>query len=168
MYFFTADEHYYHKNILEYCKRPFGNIEDMHKVLINNNNKIVAKTDIVVHAGDFSWGTKKDTMKIIVQLNGNHIFLQGSHDKWAKNLSLSYIFEKLIENQYIVVCHYAMRVWPRSHYGSVQLYGHSHGELKPIKNQWDVGIDNNNYYPISLINILELVGCSGGTHRKAI
>ncbi len=42
-----------------------------------------------------------------------------------------------------------MQVWPRSHYGSIQLFGHSHGELEPIGRQYDVGVDNNNFYPVS-------------------
>ena len=35
--------------------------------------------------------------------------------------------------QLVVLCHYAMRVWDRSHYGSWHLYGHSHGNLPPWK-----------------------------------
>ena len=31
--------------------------------------------------------------------------------------------------QDIVLCHYAMRVWQKSHYGAWMLYGHSHGTL---------------------------------------
>jgi calcineurin-like phosphoesterase family protein len=40
-----------------------------------------------------------------------------------------------------------MRVWPRSHHNSWQLYGHSHGKLLPIGKQWDIGVDNNDFYP---------------------
>jgi calcineurin-like phosphoesterase family protein len=46
-----------------------------------------------------------------------------------------------------------MRTWHRSHYNSWQLYGHSHGTLEPIGKQWDIGIDNNNYYPLSFEDI---------------
>ncbi|KKL16922.1 hypothetical protein LCGC14_2490690, partial [marine sediment metagenome] len=61
------------------------------------------------------------------------------------------------KNQFIVVCHYAMRRWERSHYGSWQLYGHSHGRLEPIGLQHDVGVDNNNFYPVSLIELVEIM-----------
>jgi calcineurin-like phosphoesterase family protein len=58
---------------------------------------------------------------------------------------------------YIVLCHYAMRVWPRSHYNSIQLHGHSHGRLLPIGKQWDVGVDNNNYHPVPFDQIIEIM-----------
>ena len=42
-----------------------------------------------------------------------------------------------------------MRVWARSHYNSWQVYGHSHGNLPSVGKQWDVGVDNNDYHPVS-------------------
>jgi calcineurin-like phosphoesterase family protein len=50
-----------------------------------------------------------------------------------------------------------MRVWPRSHYNSWQLYGHSHGRLEPVGKQWDVGVDNNNFYPVSFDQLVEIM-----------
>jgi calcineurin-like phosphoesterase family protein len=55
----------------------------------------------------------------------------------------------MIEEVYVVACHYAMKVWPRSHYNSWQLFDHSHGTLEPIGKQWDVGVDDNNLSPVS-------------------
>ena len=46
-----------------------------------------------------------------------------------------------------------MRVWNKSHYGSWELYGHSHGTLEPIGKQLDVGVDTNNFYPYSFEDI---------------
>jgi len=151
MYFFTSDEHFFHMNIIKYCSRPFGSIGEMHDTIINNHNEVVGKKDIVIHAGDFSWNKNK-TIEIIKRLNGQHIFLQGSHDKWTKDKLLQ-IWEKTIDGQHIVVSHYAMRVWPKSHYGSWQLYGHSHGKLPALNNQLDIGVDTNDFYPYSFENI---------------
>ena len=36
-----------------------------------------------------------------------------------------------------------------SHYGAWQIYGHSYGHLPPIGKQWDVGVDNNEFRPVS-------------------
>ncbi len=52
-------------------------------------------------------------------------------------------------DQPITLCHYAMRVWHKSHFNSWQLYGHSHGKLNPIGKQYDVGADSNNLSPVS-------------------
>jgi calcineurin-like phosphoesterase family protein len=59
------------------------------------------------------------------------------------------IWQKGIEGQMVVACHYNLRVWPASHYNSWLVYGHSHGKLAPEGKQWDVGVDNNNFYPVS-------------------
>lgn len=51
MYFYTADEHYNHKNIIKYCNRPFSNVEEMDETLIANHNSIVNENDITIHGG---------------------------------------------------------------------------------------------------------------------
>ena len=157
MYFFTADQHFYHRNIIEYCNRPFKDIKEMSKRIISNYNEVVSKNDIVIHAGDFAFiNNKIKIQKIINQLNGNKIFLKGCHDKWLPNIN-PHIWRKTIEKQPIVVCHYNMRTWPRSHYGSWQLFAHSHGTLDPVGKQHDIGVDNNNFYPVSFDEIIEIM-----------
>lgn len=153
MYWFTSDEHYGHIRILEYCRRPFSTIEEMDAILIINHNKVVKDGDMVIHAGDFC--LHSDAQKYIKELRGKHIFLKGSHDKWLPKGA--YMWEKCIENIQVVVCHYAMRTWRKSHYNSWQLYGHSHGRLEPIGKQHDIGVDNNNFYPVSFEQVKEIM-----------
>ena len=119
----------------------------------------------------------KSAEEIIKQLNGTHIFIRGSHDAWLPS-SAKYMWRKNVDvppvvrysnyrqsnqivrlayKQFIVVCHYAMRRWERSHYGSWNLHGHSHGQLESIGLQHDVGVDNNNYYPVSLVDLVEIM-----------
>jgi calcineurin-like phosphoesterase family protein len=148
VHFFTADEHYGHKNILRYCRRPFASAEEMGQELIRRHNEVVGADDTVIHAGDFTLLKKTEAEKYLRQLRGHHCFLRGSHDRWLGKAAPA-MLELTIEGQCIVVCHYAMRVWPRSHYNSWQLFGHSHGKLDPVGKQWDIGVDNNNFYPVS-------------------
>jgi len=156
-YYFTSDEHYGHTNIIKYCNRPFKTVEEMDGEIIKRHNSLVKFDDMVIHAGDFTLKNEKEAENYIRRLNGKHIFIQGSHDKWNNNLP--YVWEKTINKIHIVVCHYAMRVWPKSHYknGSIMFYGHSHGNLEPLKNQWDVGVDNNDFYPVSLDDLLKKI-----------
>lgn len=148
MYFFTADEHYGHANIIRYCKRPFASVAEMDSELIRRHNEVVGAKDIVVHAGDFTLAPPQVARQYLTRLTGEHVFIRGSHDRWMSGPPVD-LWEKTIDGQYLVVCHYAMRVWPRSHYNSWQLFGHSHGGLEPVGKQWDVGVDNNNFYPLS-------------------
>lgn len=158
MIFFTADEHYMHRNIIKYCNRPFSSVKEMDEILIQNHNNVVKyNSDLVIHAGDFTLASTFEAEKIIKRLNGNHIFLMGSHDKWLRNKKHHYIMERIIDSKYVVICHYAMRTWSRSHYNSWQLYGHSHGNLEPLGKQWDIGVDNNNFYPLSFDQIVEIM-----------
>jgi len=68
MIFFTSDEHYDHKNILKYQKRPFDTVEKMNEELIKRHNEMIAHNDTVYHIGDFSFCNPD---KILKQLNGN-------------------------------------------------------------------------------------------------
>ena len=99
MYYFTSDEHYGHNNIIKYCDRPFNNIQEMNKELIERSNSIVNENDILIHAGDFTLGNKEEAYGYISKLKGRHIFLRGSHDYWNKGLS--YIWEGKIEGIYV-------------------------------------------------------------------
>lgn len=158
MYFFTADEHYYHRNIIQYCNRPFESVEEMNETLISNHNSMVGKNDTTIHVGDF---TLIHNFKIVQELknrlNGNHIFVKGSHDYWLPRNRSIQIWEKEIKGHYLVACHYCMRTWPKSHYNSWLLYAHSHGGLEPIGKSWDVGVDNNNFFPLSFDQIVEIM-----------
>jgi len=168
MFFYTADEHYNHANIIKFCNRPFSNVREMNETLIKNHNEVVGESDIVVHVGDFSMGSRGWTMeRVFKQLKGTHIFIRGSHDRWLGKSPKSegnfqfvgYIYEKTFKDEgiLIVACHYAMRTWRRSHWNSWHVYGHSHSRLPSIGKSMDVGVDTNNYYPYSLDQIKEIM-----------
>lgn len=161
MYFFVGDEHYFHqskknpnRNIINYCKRPYTHIDDMHHDLIIRHNSIVTPNDTTVHAGDFSFGTKGQTESIIKQLNGNHIFLAGCHDKWLRKSAPARYVRK-INGVIFHAEHYPMRSWFASFHGSINIHAHCHGKMEPLKKQWDVGVDNNNFYPCSSEYLIE-------------
>jgi calcineurin-like phosphoesterase family protein len=67
--------------------------------------------------------------------------------------------EIAVEGQDITLCHYALRVFNKSHHGSWHLYGHSHGTLPDDPNSlsFDVGVDCHNYFPISLDQVKKIM-----------
>ena len=147
MIWFTADTHFYHTNILKYCKRPFKNVNDMnHTIIVNWNNK-VEEGDTVFHLGDFSFGHFKELKK---QLNGNIILIKGNHD----HNNQSIIKDMIIEH--------GGRYWhlvhnPEDCEGEHCLCGHIHEKwkIKKDKNKLmvNVGVDQWNYKPISIKDI---------------
>lgn len=151
MIFFTADTHFGHEKIIHFCNRPYVSVEEMNEDLIMNWNDRISKGDIVYHLGDFGFG---DIKEIVKRLNGQIFLIYGSHDDEA--LKLKKMFAQVTQlktikykEQYIVLCHYAMRRWDKSHFGSWHLFGHNHGRLSNYGKSFDVGVDAHNYRPIS-------------------
>lgn len=160
MNFFTADTHFYHVNIIKYCNRPFSSVQVMNETLIKNWNSKVTNKDTIYVLGDFCLAHKEEyVLNLIKELNGHKIFLIGSHDKALLNLNkLNFhnfeikkerILEIYLKNKPVILSHYAMRVWPKSHYNSYHLYGHSHGKLPSFGKSIDVGVDIWKFFPVS-------------------
>jgi calcineurin-like phosphoesterase family protein len=169
--FFTSDTHFYHNNILKYDNRPFVSIEEMNSKIIENWNSIVLKDDIVFHLGDFAFTNISNMKNILSQLNGDIYYVLGNHDDKKIFNKLSDRF-KLISNyleifvkedtygQVIVLSHYPFLEWNKKHIKSWNLHGHCHGTLQYKQNyQLDVGICNNNYFPISYNQIKQNIQC---------
>lgn len=171
--FFTSDTHFNHSNIIKFCDRPFVNVREMDDTLINNWNNVVGEDDIVFHLGDFAWGGSQIWNDTLNKLNGRKYLILGNHD--MKNIRQGYMdkFEFVgyqmqirIEDRSIYLNHYPFLCYGGSYRGedSVwQLFGHVHTCSGPHKHegkdderlkylfpfQYDVGVDNNNYAPIS-------------------
>jgi calcineurin-like phosphoesterase family protein len=178
--FFTSDTHFFHGNIIKHCKRPFVSVEEMNETLIQNWNKKITNKDIVYHLGDVFWKIKtmspEDVYNLINRLNfGELHIIPGNHDskKILRNMGAvpevciePMILEIKIGDQSITLCHYAMLSWNKSHYGTWQLFGHSHGILNHISEnqktllrptQMDVGVDTNNFCPYSFEEIRQKI-----------
>lgn len=159
--------HYGHGNVISYSKRPFDDERDMDENLIINWNACVQPDDRVYHLGDFALCPEERAIKIVKRLQGQKFLLFGNHDKrlrknneflsqwiWARDLE-----QITVENQKIILCHYAMLTWNQSHRGSWALHGHSHGSLKPDSHSLrvDVGVDCWNYMPVSFEEIAKVM-----------
>lgn len=136
----------------------------MNNTLIANWNSRVRKNDTVYHLGDVGMGNANKIISILELLNGKIYIVPGNHDKWIKNFIYSEKIKILLpivnlkydKNLFLVLCHYPMRSWERMKYGAIHLHGHIHANNNFIEptNSIDVGVDNNNYMPMSLDEIL--------------
>ena len=79
--YIISDTHFNHKNIIDYCNRPFKDIDEMNNTIIDNWNKTVKNDDIVYHLGDFFLGSKFDLKDIVDRLNGTIYLIRGNHDR---------------------------------------------------------------------------------------
>lgn len=163
--FLTADTHFSHANIMKYCMRPFFRVEEMDEAILHNINQMVGAGDTLYHLGDFSFDRYSKTNgaeKFRAQINcRNIILITGNHDphystgqakrEFASIFSGCYDRMRLRIDGYdhngrqreIVLDHYALRVWNKSHHGAWHAYGHSHASLPDCSNSLstDVGVD---------------------------
>lgn len=157
--FFTSDLHFFHDNIIRFCNRPFGSVEQMNDTLIKNWNSVVGEKDHIWMLGDFSFGPEKETREVLEQLKGIKHLIVGNHDRKGRSNKLfnrdwrdyfvdshDYLRLKVGEHKF-VLCHFPFYSWER---GYINLHGHSHSlaGYQNKYNQWDVGVDANNYTPL--------------------
>ncbi len=159
MIFFTADTHFCHTNILQYCNRPFKTVEEMDETIISNWNACVNDSDTVYHCGDFAFRNPEEYLK---RLKGRLVLILGNHDykrirDYEKLVPIHDLLSIKIEDVSIVLCHYSMRVWPKSHFNAWNLYGHSHGTLDDWGKSYDVGVDKNGFTPLSFEQLKEIM-----------
>lgn len=174
---FTSDTHFSHANIIKYCKRPFDSVEEMNEILIDNWNMVVSNDDLVICGGDFALGNSNQTISVLNRLNGFKILIKGNHEKSVLSnkdakeyfnggiydlLEIRILDEEVSDGfQDIILCHYPMLSWDKSHRGSWQLFGHVHGMLdgdhRLSPNQIDIGVDSNGFRPISYEEVKEII-----------
>ena len=177
---FTSDLHFGHRNIIEYCNRPWNTVEEMDEALIHNWNSVVGKNDIVFDLGDFAFASNQRWRELISRLNGKHYLILGNHDvSRYPGDSIMDLFEEVehqmlldIDGRYVYLNHYPFLcyggAWRNPNNAVYQLFGHIHsGPNSAGKDtdrlvhlflyQYDVGVDNNNYFPVSWNQIKEII-----------
>jgi len=170
MIYFTADTHISHKNIIEFCGRPFNDVHSMNKHITESWNKIVGPDDEIYHLGDFSFSmTKKNVRHVMGMLNGKKYIIKGNHDRTniLNNLQNSGLIEwwKYCHDFYydydnkqyhIILSHYPH--YPIKGSNVICLFGHIH-QHTIVDNingiMLNVGVDNVGYDPISIVSIIE-------------
>ena len=155
---FVSDTHFGHKNIIDYCKRPYNSLEEMHEHMRATWNHQVKPTDTVYHLGDVAF----DCYELIPRLNGKIKLVPGNHDlERAKKVmhlfdevlpELTYL--KLDQKRRFVLCHYPLESWRREY--EYHLHGHAHGTAGVKHNRMDVGVDATKWYgPIGIDEVMQ-------------
>lgn len=172
--FFTADTHFGHANIIPYCHRPFSSVEEMDETLIRNWNAVIPPDATVFHLGDFALDSKERWGELFRGLNGKEKYLVlGNHDR--SRISNGYdpgfsgIFDRTcinVDGQLVLLNHTPLEKLPSDVW---QFYGHIHsGPLNYdnkalplletlLPTQYDVGVDNNDFRPISYKHLCEII-----------
>lgn len=138
----------------------------MNEFMIAIWNETVGKKDRVYHLGDFSMTGARLAEDILRRLNGKKYLCLGSHDKQMRTLARYFeavkeSFLVKVDGQQIFLSHYLHKIWPKSHYGSWHLFGHSHSRMNSYAEYegklLDVGVDGHNFRPWLIDEIVKVM-----------
>ena len=155
----TSDTHFNHRNIIDYCGRPFLDVPHMNQSLIDSWNSVVSPQDTVYHLGDIGFRKPQNLEEIFFALNGRKIFIKGNHDSGN---TLEKTSADMVHNPmaYFVDCRY------NHSKNDLLFYGHVHERaasgLHYVENgkrkilAYHVGVDTNNCRPVDLDEIIDI------------
>ncbi len=174
MIYFTADTHFHHSNIIHLNNRPFSNVTQMNRKLIQNWNAVVSEKDEIFILGDLIYkGTAEEANEIIKKLKGKKYLIRGNHDKFLNDENFDFNLFQWVKDYYIldykklkfVLFHYPILEWQGFFKDSIHLYGHVHnyskdpGQFERLailgNKAINVGVDVNGYFPISIEKIIK-------------
>ena len=158
-----GDTHFYHYNIIEYCDRPFSSVEEMNELMIYNWNSVVSNKDMVYHLGDFAFGkgSREHIAEIRTKLNGNIFLFKGNHDRQTKSWYNRAGFDFVVGGEYwlyeptVILSH---KPYPtRSPMINIHAHTHNLMHLSENKIYYSVSVEQIDYTPINLDNLIEKI-----------
>jgi len=163
MNYFTADLHLGHANIIKFCDRPFADVYEMDRTLIENWNARVRNDDHVYLVGDFAFRNQLSATRYLDELKGKIHLIVGNHDsKWMKEEGAPDYFESIDlmaelhdGKRQILMCHYPLMSWKGKN--TFLVYGHIHNNindsywplLKTYERALNAGVDVNGFQPVT-------------------
>lgn len=139
MKYYTSDLHLGQDSILQtgrFKERPFNTQEEMWRVMIDNWNEKVKKSDDVYILGDIG-GYTLDQMRIEVidKLRGRKHLILGNHDMLSPDIKRRFVeianYKEITDKSSgksvrLALSHYPILIWNEMFKGRVLLYGHLH------------------------------------------
>ncbi|HTY15131.1 MAG TPA: 2'-5' RNA ligase family protein [Methanoregulaceae archaeon] len=168
--FVIGDTHFGHRNIIDYCARPFitSNVSEMDSVLTNNWNFTVSPQDRVIFLGDVRYGRfSKHPLFYLNRLNGKKHLIRGEHDDPKLVHGMLDTFEMIYQDVKFLFIHDPKDVAPG--YDGWVIHGHVHNNnlwkypfFNPQEKRINVSAEVVNYRPIPLSYIVTLINSGNG------
>ncbi|MCC8045725.1 MAG: metallophosphoesterase [Clostridiales bacterium] len=169
MIYYISDMHLGHANAITFDNRPFADVEEMDRTLIDNWNARVQKDDDDVYiVGDFCYKSRYSPDWYLKRLNGHKHLIKGNHDfillqseaAMSQLESISQIEQISDGDKKIILCHFPIAEWYGYYRGYWHVYGHIHrgrgdGEsdgakfIRTEERALNAGCMINNYMPVT-------------------
>ena len=162
---FSSDYHWYHPAILRYCSRPYKTEREMREDIIAKHNEVVKPEDTIYILGDVGMLGRDKLSKlrpILAKMNGTKHLILGNHDEGKpftyERMGFTSVHTGLMYSNDIVLRHdpAVANVMPEK----IWLVGHVHNLFHVITDPivcYNVGVDVNGFYPVSLKQIMEKI-----------
>lgn len=169
MNLYISDLHFGHRAVIDFEPRPFLDVEEMDRVLIENWNSRIDKNCQVYILGDFAFRNEKPFSWYLKQLAGQKHLIVGNHDrKLLKDseamsyfVSVDYYREITDDKKRIILSHYPHAEWNNFHRDAIHIYGHLHNRtdatyhyMKQFDRALNAAACINNYTPSSLNELI--------------
>lgn len=169
MILYTSDMHFGHFNVIKFDQRPFSDIDEMNRVMIELWNGRVQPDDKVYIAGDICHRSKHPAEWYLSRLKGHKYLILGNHDGSIMDNPEAMKYLDGVDNmmtvkdgdKQICICHYPLAGWNAYFHGSWHIYGHIHNRknetfeiMKKKSHALNAGCMINGYMPASFNELL--------------
>ena len=160
--FVTSDTHFWHANIIRYCNRPWKTAEEMNDEMVRRWNSVVGKDDVVIHLGDFSFGSREKVKSVFDRLNGRIDLVMGNHDRLRVSdyyaMGFHRVYDRPILYDGFFLLSHAPVQWVRDGDVYANVYGHVHDmEMYRTctRNTFCACVERHEYRPVPFGDIKE-------------
>jgi len=181
MIFFTSDTHWGHQRTCDTTVRtdgspqepfkkpdgtplrPFKSVEEMNEALVERWNDVVSPADHVYHLGDVCM-TKRN-IDYIGRCNGKKTLVGGNHDTLHVDIYRQFFDDvvgvKELNKHRLVLSHIPIHPDCVDRYGT-NVHGHLHANSIPDPRYICVSVEQIDFAPISLEQVLAIVKAQNG------
>jgi calcineurin-like phosphoesterase family protein len=149
----TSDNHWFHKRVQEFCNRP----DNWMNLMIDNWKGLVKENDYVLCLGDWALGNLTEIKQLIDILPGKIILLPGNHDRGRQLKLYKKEFFMVLDKEGFTYEKFIFTHRPLSKVPEefINAAGHIHNNTIRENNRLNFSVENTNYLPVKLKNILE-------------
>lgn len=162
--YFIADTHFGDAAMIRYENRPFKDIAEQERILIENWNEIVENEDTVFVLGDFGHSaSKEETTRLCQALNGKKILILGNHDiqtpEWYRSCGFSEASAwPIIYENFWILSHEPLYINENMPYANIFGHVHANPMYKDFCRQsFCVSVERIAYRPIAFEDIRKKV-----------
>lgn len=188
----SSDWHFNHRNIIKcltswrdkdgnipkFC-RDFPSVETHNNYILSEIEKIAKPENLIIHAGDLSFGPYHIVQNIFDQLMSmdcNWFFINGNHDTYLQSLienrNKSILADRLnfkYKGINVVIDHFPILNWENKDHGSYHLHGHDHNLPEDRfyqQRSMDIGLDGSGMHIYHLDECISILNSNPSLNHE--